>query len=35
MSEVRIVPESDGASGDEAVRVLRGGGLVCYPTDTV
>ena len=35
MSEVRIVPESDAASGDEAVRVLRGGGLVCYPTDTV
>ncbi len=35
MSEVRIVPESDDASGDEAVRVLRDGGLVCYPTDTV
>ena len=35
MSEVRIVPESDSASGDEAVRVLRDGGLVCYPTDTV
>ena len=35
MSGVRIVPESDGASGDEAVRVLRDGGLVCYPTDTV
>ena len=35
MSEVRIVPESNGASGDEAVRVLRDGGLVCYPTDTV
>lgn len=35
MSEVRIVPESDGASVDEAVRVLRDGGLVCYPTDTV
>ena len=35
MSEVRIVPESDGASRDEAVRVLRDGGLVCYPTDTV
>ncbi len=35
MSEVRIIPESDGASGDEAVRVLRDGGLVCYPTDTV
>ncbi len=35
MSEVRIVPEGDGASGDEAVRVLRDGGLVCYPTDTV
>jgi L-threonylcarbamoyladenylate synthase len=35
LSEVRIVPESDGASGDEAVRVLREGGLVCYPTDTV
>ena len=32
---MRIVPESDGASGDEAVRVLRDGGLVCYPTDTV
>lgn len=35
MSEVRVIPESDGASGDEAVRVLRDGGLVCYPTDTV
>jgi L-threonylcarbamoyladenylate synthase len=35
LSEVRIVPESDRASGDEAVRVLREGGLVCYPTDTV
>ena len=35
MSGVRIVPEGDGASGDEAVRVLRDGGLVCYPTDTV
>ena len=35
MSEVRIVPEGDRASGDEAVRVLRDGGLVCYPTDTV
>jgi len=35
LSEVRIVPESDDASGDEAVRVLRDGGLVCYPTDTV
>jgi len=35
LSEVRIVPESDGSSGDEAVRVLRDGGLVCYPTDTV
>ena len=35
MSEVRIVPEGEGASGDEAVRVLRDGGLVCYPTDTV
>ena len=32
---MRIVPESDRASGDEAVRVLREGGLVCYPTDTV
>ncbi len=32
---MRIVPESDGASEDEAVRVLRDGGLVCYPTDTV
>ncbi|MFB3094073.1 MAG: Sua5/YciO/YrdC/YwlC family protein [Dehalococcoidia bacterium] len=32
---MRIVPEGDGASGDEAVRVLRDGGLVCYPTDTV
>ena len=35
MSEVRIVPERDGASEDEAVRVLQDGGLVCYPTDTV
>ena len=35
MSGVRIVSEGDGASGDEAVRVLRDGGLVCYPTDTV
>jgi len=35
LSEVRIVPEGDDASGDEAVRVLRDGGLVCYPTDTV
>ena len=32
---MRIVPEGDDASGDEAVRVLRDGGLVCYPTDTV
>ena len=32
---MRIVPEGDGASGDEAVRVLRDGGLVCYATDTV
>ncbi len=32
---MRIVPEGDVASGDEAVRVLRDGGLVCYPTDTV
>ncbi len=35
MSGVRIVSQGDGASGDEAVRVLRDGGLVCYPTDTV
>ena len=32
---MRIVSQGDGASGDEAVRVLRDGGLVCYPTDTV
>jgi len=35
MSGVRIVSQGDGASGDEAVRVLLDGGLVCYPTDTV
>ncbi len=35
MSEARIVPATDPASMEEAVRVLRRSGLVCYPTDTV
>ncbi|TET96021.1 MAG: translation factor Sua5, partial [Dehalococcoidia bacterium] len=35
MSETRIVPATDRACVEEAVRILRGGGLVCYPTDTV
>jgi L-threonylcarbamoyladenylate synthase len=30
-----LVAESDRAAADEAVHVLRSGGLVCYPTDTV
>ena len=30
-----IIPSSDRACADEAVGVLRQGGLVCYPTDTV
>jgi len=29
------VPATDGACVEEAVRILRRGGLVCYPTDTV
>lgn len=30
-----VVPESDRAAADQAVDVLRSGGLMCYPTDTV
>lgn len=30
-----MVPGTDRASVEEAVRVLRQGGLVCYPSDTV
>jgi L-threonylcarbamoyladenylate synthase len=30
-----VIPESDRAAADEAVAVLRSGGLVCYPTDTI
>jgi L-threonylcarbamoyladenylate synthase len=35
LSETRIVPATDRACVGDAVRILRGGGLVCYPTDTV
>ena len=35
MSETRIVPATDRVCVEEAVRILREGGLVCYPTDTV
>jgi L-threonylcarbamoyladenylate synthase len=35
LSEARIIPGTDPKTVDEAVRVLRGGGLICYPTDTV
>ncbi len=35
MNEAAIISSSDRACADEAVRVLRDGGLVCYPTDTV
>lgn len=35
MSETRIVPATDGACVGEAVSILRRGGLICYPTDTV
>jgi L-threonylcarbamoyladenylate synthase len=35
LSETRIVPATDRACVEEAVGILRGGGLVCYPTDTV
>jgi L-threonylcarbamoyladenylate synthase len=35
LSETRIVAATDPASVEEAVRILRSGGLVCYPTDTV
>jgi L-threonylcarbamoyladenylate synthase len=35
LSETRIVPASDENCVGEAVRILRRGGLVCYPTDTV
>lgn len=35
VSGARVLPAADRACVDEAVRVLRAGGLVCYPTDTV
>ncbi len=35
MNEATIIPSSGRACADEAVGVLRQGGLVCYPTDTV
>jgi L-threonylcarbamoyladenylate synthase len=35
LSETRIVPTTDRTCVKEAVRILRSGGLVCYPTDTV
>jgi L-threonylcarbamoyladenylate synthase len=35
LSETRIVPATNRACVEEAVRILHGGGLVCYPTDTV
>ena len=35
MSDTRIVPATDRACVEEAVEILRRGGLVCYPTDTV
>jgi len=35
LSETRIVPATDRVCVEEAVRILREGGLVCYPTDTV
>ena len=35
MTAARILPSADRASVQEAVRVLREGGLVCFPTDTV
>ncbi len=31
----KVVPGTDREAVEEAVRVLRQGGLVCYPTDTV
>ena len=35
MATVKILRSEDRASVDEAVNVLRQGGLVCFPTDTV
>lgn len=35
MTEARVIATSDPSCLDDAVRVLREGGLVCYPTDTV
>ena len=35
MSERKIVPAAARTSVEDAVRLLRQGGLVCYPTDTV
>ncbi len=35
MTTVKILRSEDRASVEEAVRVLRHGGLVCFPTDTV
>jgi L-threonylcarbamoyladenylate synthase len=35
LSKARVVPATDRACVEEAVGILRGGGLVCYPTDTV
>ncbi len=35
LNEATVIQSSDRACADEAVGVLRQGGLVCYPTDTV
>jgi len=35
LSETKIVPATNRSCVEEAVRILRRGGLVCYPTDTV
>ncbi len=35
MPETKILRDTDRRCLDEAVRLLRQGGLVCYPTDTV
>jgi len=35
LSEMKIVPAAARTSVEDAVRLLRDGGLVCYPTDTV
>jgi L-threonylcarbamoyladenylate synthase len=35
LSETNIVPAAARTSVEDAVRILRQGGLVCYPTDTV